>query len=172
MHIKKSEFNEGLVNNISFMCIDSDNEKKKTREAVVKVIDSDPGILRIPDMEYSSVIMLMSTDLQETIRQLNAARCTYVTITVVGTNITYEGSGGETPMIIRQSESTNELFFAKTAPASFITFGKFAMAAFNDIIRCTNLSTKLFLCLDNNHPIIVKYSIGTIGHIQYIANKL
>lgn len=167
MYVKKCHYNEGIVSYFCLMCIDGANNK--CSEVEIKVMDSDGELLVLPDITFSSVITLTSADFQETLRLINAVSSTHIRITAIGGDIIYEGTGGTIDIKIRQSESKNTLSFNKQAPPCFVTTGKFLVAAMNFILKCITLGSNIELYLDNTHPLITKFNIGTIGNLKYVV---
>lgn len=170
MYIKKRHFNRGIVSYLCLLCVDGHNNKYK--EVEIKVMDSDGEGFEMPNIDYPSIITIGSADFQETIRGLNSVKSTHVTITAIGTDLTFVGSGGKSNITIHQGESQKTLQFKKKTPPSYVTSGTFSMVAFNTIIRCTPLNTSLELYLDNNRSLIAKYCIGNMGAIQYVTKQI
>ena len=67
---------------------------------------------------------------------------------------------------IRRSESDGNMEFLQKQSASHVIQGEFSLKNLGYFIKCTNLCNTIEMYLENDLPLIVKYSVASLGEIK------
>ena len=68
---------------------------------------------------------------------------------------------------IRRSESNNGgMEFVQKQDASKVIQGEFSLKNLGYFIKCTNLCSTIEMYLENDLPLVVKYSVASLGEIK------
>ena len=163
MYIDKGDYHDGIV---SFLGLQYDNgDIKQCYSQKLRLIEPDMDELVVPDVEYSTVINLPASDFQKIIRDLSNIS-ERLEIKSVGNELIFKCQGPFASCEIRRSESDGNMeFIAKKNPAKVIQ-GEFSLKNLGYFIKCTNLCNTIEMYLENDLPLIVKYSVASLGEIK------
>jgi len=163
IYIENSEYNNGIVNWLSFKFENDGIKQCKTQK--MKLIESEPDEIKIPDVEFSSVINLPSADFQKIIKDLNNIG---ETVTIVSTDkiLKFSSTDGQISSEIIRYESNESMSFSKKQDSSEIIQGVFSLKSLVCLVKCTNLCNKIELFLKNDLPLVVQYKVATLGTIK------
>ena len=67
---------------------------------------------------------------------------------------------------IRRSECDGNMEYIEKQDSSMVTQGEFQLRYLSYFIKCTNLCNNIEIYLENNLPLIVKYSVASLGEIK------
>ncbi len=163
MYIDKSDYHDGIVSHLGLQ-YDNGNIKQCYSQKL-RLIDPDMEELIVPDVEYSTVINLPTTDFQKIIRDLNGIS-DRIEIKSVGNDLIFSCEGNFASSKIYRSESDGNMEFIQKKDASVVIQGEFSLKSLSHFIKCTPLCTHLEMYLGNDLPLIVKYDVASLGEIM------
>ena len=67
---------------------------------------------------------------------------------------------------IRRTEASGSLQFIQKLNSDAIVQGEFSLKNLIYFIKCTNLCNQIEIYLENDRPLIVKYSVASLGEIK------
>ena len=111
------------------------------------------------------IINLPSTDFQKIIRDLSNIS-ERLEIKSVGNELIFKCQGPFASCEIRRSEADGIMEFLKNDESSKIIQGEFSLKNLSYFIKCTNLCGSIEMYLENDLPLIVKYSVASLGSIK------
>lgn len=169
LYIRNCDYDDGIVQNMSFRFENSDIKQFKTQH--LRLIEPDPEEMQVPDVSFSSIINLPSSDFQKIIRDL-AGISDKLEIESVASELIFRCSGQFATAEIRRTESEGGMEFIQKQDVSRVTQGEFSLKNLTYFIKCTNLCNQIELYLENNLPLIVKYYVASLGEIKLCLAQL
>jgi len=163
MYIEEADYHEGVVDYLGLKFENGDIKQCKIQK--LKLIEPEQEELHVPDVPFSSVINLPSTDFQKIIRDLSNIS-ERLEIKSVGNELIFKCEGPFATAEIRRSESDGNMEFLKKQGPSHIVQGEFSLKNLGYFIKCTNLCNTIEMYLENDLPLIVKYSVASLGEIK------
>ena len=152
IYIEDEDYNEGIVENLVL----------KFEIQKLKLIEPEQEELAIPDVKFSSIINLPSSDFQKIIRDLNSIS-DKLEIKSVKSQLIFKCSGSYADVEIIRSESDGMNFVQKN---NKVIQGEFSLKNLNYFIKCTNLCNQIQLFMENDLPLIIKYNVASLGEIK------
>jgi proliferating cell nuclear antigen len=163
MYIDKDDYHEGIV---SYLGLQYDNgDIKQCYSQKLRLIEPDMEELIVPDVEYSTVINLPTTDFQKIIRDLNGIS-DRIEIKSVGNDLVFSCDGNFASSKIYRTQSNGNMEFLQKSDASVIIQGEFSLKSLSHFIKCTPLCSHLEMYLGNDLPLIIKYDVASLGEIR------
>jgi proliferating cell nuclear antigen len=163
MYIDREDYHEGIV---SYLGLQYDNgDIKQCYSQKLRLIEPDMEELLVPDVEYSTIINLPTSDFQKIIRDLNGIS-DRIEIKSVGNELIFSCDGNFASSKIFRSESESNMNFIQKSDASVIIQGEFSLKSLSHFIKCTPLCSHLEMYLGNDLPLIVKYNVASLGEIK------
>ena len=157
--------------NSSAICIKLENsEKNKLVEFEVQLLDVPYFKLNIPGAEFPSIIVLPSVEFQKICRDMNSLGSeTKMEIQSVGQQIIfgYEGDFSKQRIVLGQSDNT---IFNRESEE--IVQGKFNLKFLLLFTKATNLCNTVQVYLKNDFPLILEYSVGSLGRLRFILSPI
>lgn len=169
MYIEKNDYHDGIVSHLGLQYDNGDI--KQCYNQKLRLIDPDTEELIVPDVQYSTVINLPTTDFQKIIRDLNGIS-DRIEIKSVGNDLIFSCEGTFASSRILRSESDENMNFIKKPDASVVIQGEFSLKSLSHFIKCTPLCSHLELYLGNDLPLIVKYNVASLGEIKLCTSAL
>jgi proliferating cell nuclear antigen len=163
IYIEKSDYNDGVVSHLALKFENGEIKQCKTQK--LRLIEPDTEELVVPDVEYSTVINLPTSDFQKIIRDLNGIS-DRIEIKSVGNDLIFSCEGNFASSRIFRSESDGNMEFIQKSDASVIIQGEFSLKSLSHFIKCTPLCSHLEMYLGNDLPLIVKYDVASLGEIK------
>jgi len=163
IYIEEKEYSEGVVDNLGLKFENGDIKQCKIQK--LKLIEPEQEELQVPDVPFSSIITLPSTDFQKIIRDLSNIS-ERLEIKSVGNELIFKCEGPFATAEIRRSESDGNMEFLQKQSAAHVIQGEFSLKNLGYFIKCTNLCNTIEMYLENNLPLIVKYSVASLGEIK------
>ena len=118
--------------------------------------------LDIPDVTFSSIINLPSTDFQKIVRDLNNVS-DKLEIKAIKNQLIFKCDGPFANVEIVRSESDGNMdFVQKIIQLSGIIFIEESKL----LLKCTNLCNQIEMYLGNDLPLIIKYNVASLGEIK------
>jgi proliferating cell nuclear antigen len=138
-------------------------EKQMTTRFALNIIELDVHPLRIPPVEFESIITMPSVDFQKIIRDMHTLGET-VEILSASHELTFrcKGDYAEQETIFRIGQNGIE----QPKSAAEIVQGNFVLKYFVLFTKCTSLCSDIALHLKNDYPIIVEYNVAGLGEIK------
>jgi len=161
MYIEKADYSEGVVNNLCLRFENGDIKQCKIQK--LRLIEPDPEELDIPNVTFSSVINLPSCDFQKIVRDLSCIS-ERIEIKSVANELIFKCKGSFATAEVRRAESDGNMEFIQNTKK--IIQGNFSLKNLGYFIKCTNLCNQIEMYLENDLPLVVKYSVASLGDIK------
>jgi len=169
MYIENCDYHDGIVSHLGLQ-YDNGNIKQCYSQKL-RLIEPDTEELVVPDVEYSTVINLPTTDFQKIIRDLNGIS-DRIEIKSVGNDLIFSCEGNFASSRIYRSESDGNLNFIQKPDPSTVIQGEFSLKSLSHFIKCTPLCSHLEMYLGNDLPLIIKYDVASLGSISLCTSVL
>ena len=163
IYIEESEYSDGIVDYLGLKF--ENGEIRQCKNQKLKLIEPDEEELDVPEVPFSSIINLPSTDFQKIIRDLSNIS-ERLEIKSVGNELIFRCQGPFASCEIRRSESDGNMEFLLKKDESKVIQGEFSLKNLGYFIKCTNLCNTIEMYLENDLPLIVKYSVASLGEIK------
>tara|TARA_B100000902_G_C27142397_1_gene829371 strand:- start:101 stop:943 length:843 start_codon:yes stop_codon:yes gene_type:complete len=165
MYIEKDDYDDGVVSELGLKFENGDIKQSKIQK--LKLIEPEEEQMDLPDIKYSSVINMPSSDFQKIVRDL-ANISEKLEIKSVGEELIFKCCGQYAKAEIRRSETSgnNSMQFLQKQNSDDIIQGEFSLKNLVYFIKCTNLCSQIEIFLKNNKPLIVKYNVASLGEIK------
>jgi proliferating cell nuclear antigen len=137
-------------------------QKEQCKIQKLKLIEPEQEELDIPDVKFSSIINLPSNDFQKIIRDLNSIS-DKLEIKSIKNQLIFKCYGAYASAEIIRSESDGMGFIQKN---NKVIQGEFSLKNLNYFIKCTNLCNSIEMYMKNNFPIVIKFSVGSLGSLK------
>jgi proliferating cell nuclear antigen len=162
IYIENIDYNEGVVNNLGLKFENGDIKQCKTQK--LRLIEPDLEEIEVPVVSFSSIINLPSTDFQKIIRDLSSIS-EKIEIKSVSNELIFKCKGPFATAEIRRAESDGSMEFIQQDNQRIIQ-GNFSLKNLGYFIKCTNLCSQIEMYLENDLPLVVKYSVASLGDIK------
>jgi len=167
LYVKKDEPNSLGIKIIN-------NEKNVETNYKLSTLDIDVLNIEIPPVDFHTIITMPSAYLQKIIRDMhNLAE--YIEIRNVADQLVLSCDGDFcTQETILGTEKSNNITICKNNSedtAQEIIQGVFSLKYLAIFTKCTNLCSNVEIYLKNSYPIILKYSIASLGEIKLCLSQ-
>ena len=169
IYIDKADYHDGVVSHLGLQYDNGDI--KQCYNQKLRLIEPDTEELVVPDVEYSTVITMPTTDFQKIIRDLNGIS-DRIEIKSVGNDLIFSCSGSFASSKIFRSESDGCMEFLQKSDPSVVIQGEFSLKSLSHFIKCTPLCSHLEMYLGNDLPLIINYSVASLGKISLVLAQL
>ena len=169
IYIENSDYVDGIVSYLSLKYENGEIKQCKTQK--LRLIEPDPEELQYPDVTFSSIINLPSSDFQKIIRDLSCIS-DKLEIKSVGNELIFKCSGQFASAEIHRAESDGSMGFISKQDSSKIIQGEFSLKNLGYFIKCTNLCQQIEVYLENDLPLVVKYNVASLGIIRMCLAQL
>ena len=163
LYIENDDYNDGIVTELGLKFENGNIKQSKIQK--LRLIEPEQEELEIPDLVFSSVINIPSSDFQKIVRDL-ANISEKLEIKSVNDELIFKCSGQYAKAEIRRTESQGSMQFIQKHVNSDIVQGEFSLKNLVYFIKCTNLCNQIEIFLENNRPLIVKYNVASLGEIK------
>ena len=163
IYIENKDYNDGVVSYLGLKFENGDIKQCKTQK--LRLIEPDPEELVEPNVVFSSVINLPSSDFQKIIRDLSCIS-EKIEIKSVGNELIFRCSGQFATAEVRRVESDDNMKFIHKQNSNKIIQGEFSLKNLGYFIKCTNLCSQIEMYLENDLPLVVKYYVASLGEIK------
>jgi proliferating cell nuclear antigen len=142
-------------------------EKNTTTTYKLNLLDLDNENISIDAADFNSVLTLPSVDFQKLIRDMNNI-ADFVEIKNIDTQLILNCKGDfcSQETIIADNENGNAI--SSKNPDEIIQ-GIFDLKYLVLFTKCTNLCNTVELYLKNDYPLLVRYTVASLGHISLCA---
>ena len=169
IYIENADYFEGIVSNLALKFENGDIKQCKTQK--LRLIEPEPEELHYPDVKFSSIINLPSSDFQKIIRDLSCIS-DKLEIKSVGNELIFKCSGQFASAEIHRAESEGSMGFILKQDSSKVIQGEFSLKNLGYFIKCTNLCSQIEIYLENDLPLVVKYEVASLGSIRLCLSSL
>ena len=169
MYIENTDYVDGIVSHLALRFENGDIKQCKTQK--LRLIEPDLEELEYPDVKFSSIINLPSSDFQKIIRDLSCVS-DRLEIKSVGNELIFKCSGQFASAEIHRAESDGSMGFILKQDFSKIIQGEFSLKNLGYFIKCTNLCSQIEVYLENDLPLVVKYDVASLGSIRLCLSPL
>ena len=163
IYIENDDYVDGITSHLGLKFENGDIKQCKTQK--LRLIEPDGEELQVPDVTFSSIINLPSTDFQKIIRDLSCIS-DKLEIKSVANELIFKCSGQFASAEIHRAESDGSMEFILKQDASKIIQGEFSLKNLGYFIKCTNLCSQIEVYLENDLPLVVKYNVASLGEIK------
>ena len=163
IYIEKKDYNDGITSYLGLKFENGDIKQCKTQK--LRLIEPEPEELEVPDVKFSSVINLPSTDFQKIIRDLSCIS-DKLEIKSVANELIFKCSGQFAMAEVRRAESDGSMEFIQKQDSDKVIQGEFSLKNLGYFIKCTNLCNQIEMYLENDLPLVVKYNVASLGEIK------
>jgi proliferating cell nuclear antigen len=163
IYIENDDYVDGVVSHLALKFENGSIKQCKTQK--LKLIEPDPEELKYPDVKFSSIINLPSSDFQKIIRDLSCIS-DKLEIKSVGNELIFKCQGQFASAEIHRAESDGSMDFISKQEPSKIIQGEFSLKNLGYFIKCTNLCSQIEVYLENDLPLVVKYDVASLGTIR------
>jgi proliferating cell nuclear antigen len=142
-------------------------EKNTITTYKLNLMDLNEDSIEIPPAEFSSVITMPSCDFQKISRDMYNLADT-IEIKSYGNTLHFacKGDFAQQETIIGESSSNGMTFLKKSDSEEEIVQGVFALKHLVLFTKCTNLCNSIEMFLKNDYPLIIQYSVASLGNIK------
>jgi len=163
IYIEKADYVDGIVSHLALKFENGEIKQCKTQK--LRLIEPEPEELQYPDVKFSSIINLPSSDFQKIIRDLSCIS-DKLEIKSVGNELIFKCSGQFASAEIHRAETDGSMGFILKQDTSKVIQGEFSLKNLGYFIKCTNLCQQIEIYLENDLPLVVKYNVASLGEIK------
>jgi proliferating cell nuclear antigen len=167
--IEEADYSDGIVTNLCLKFENGDINQCKIQK--LKLIEPEEIELDVPDVKFSSIINLPSNDFQKIIRDLSNLS-DRLEIKSVSNELIFRCKGSFAEAEIRRTEQKGLMEFIEKPDNLKVIQGEFSLKNLSYFIKCTNLCNSIEMYLENDLPVIVLYSVASLGKIRLCLAQL
>ena len=152
--------------NDSMLGIKIENSDKNTTSTFnLNLMDLNIDNISIPPATFESVITMPSVDFQKTIRDMHNY-ADFIDIKSVEEHLIFSCKGDFCSQETIIGETQEGMSFVKNQKPEQIIQGVFALKHLVLFGKCTNLCNSIQIFLKNDYPLIIKYTVASLGEIK------
>jgi proliferating cell nuclear antigen len=163
LYVEKEDYNDGIISYLGLKFENGDIKQCKTQK--LRLIEPETDELEIPDVKFSTIINMPSTDFQKIIRDMGPLS-EVLEIKSVANELIFRCSGSFATSEIRRTEADGSMEFQSKPDETKIIQGEFSLKNLGYFIKCTNLCSQIEMYLENDLPLVVKYHVASLGEIK------
>ena len=141
------------------------SEKNTTTKYSLNLMDLHEENIQIPAATFNSVITMPSVDFQKICRDMHNL-ADNLEIRSTEKQLIFSCKGHFASQETSIGETNSGLSFVKNENPDEIVQGIFALKHLVLFSKCTNLCNSIELYLKNDYPLILKYSVASLGDIK------
>lgn len=163
IYINEEDYSDGIIHYLGLKF--ENGEIKQCKTQLLRLIEPDKDELVVPNVKFSSIINLPSSDFQKIIRDVSPLS-DRIEIKCVNNELIFSLTGPFASVQIRRSESDGNLEYIQKQEDMKIIQGEFPLKYLSYFIKCTNLCNSIELMLENDLPLVIKYNVASLGDIK------
>jgi len=163
LYVEKEDYNDGIISYLGLKFENGDIKQCKTQK--LRLIEPETDELEIPDVKFSTIINMPSTDFQKIIRDMGPLS-EVLEIKSVANELIFRCAGSFATSEIRRTEADGSMEFQSKPDETKIIQGEFSLKNLGYFIKCTNLCSQIEMYLENDLPLVVKYHVASLGEIK------
>lgn len=167
IYIEENDYMDGVVQYLGLKFENGEIKQQKVQK--LRLIEPEVDELDVPDVTFSSVLNLPSSDFQKIIRDLSCISDKIEIRSVAttdGAELIFKCRGGFAEAEIRRAESDGSMEYIQKQDSHKIIQGEFSLKNLGYFIKCTNLCSQIEIYLENNLPLVVRYNVASLGEIK------
>jgi proliferating cell nuclear antigen len=149
----------------SLHIIIENSEKNTVTRFKLNLMDLHEENIEVPPPSFESVITMPSIDFQKICRDMHNL-ADDIEIKSVGSQLIFGCKGQFAEQETAIGSSTNGLSFIQNTEDDKIVQGNYALKHLVLFSKCTNLCNSVELYLKNDFPLIIKYTVASLGEIK------
>ena len=143
------------------------NNSEKNSQTIYKLnlLDIADENIKIPPAEFETELSLPSNDFQKIIRDMiNIGE--NIEIKSIGSQLLLNCTGDFASQETILGETNNGLKFNQISPKELPIQGIYSLKYLILFTKCTNLCNQINLYIKNDYPLIIRYSVASLGDIK------
>ena len=153
-------------NNTNVLGIKIYNEIKNTQTVYkLNLLDISDEEISIPPAEFDTELTLPSTEFQKIIRDMTNIG-TVTEIKSIGSILEFKCDGDYASQTTTLGETQNCLQFKQNREPDYTIQGVFSLKYLSLFTKCTNLCNQIQLYIKNDYPLIIQYTVASLGIIK------
>jgi len=169
IYIEKSDYVDGIVSHLGLKFENGDIKQCKSYK--LRLIEPESEELDYPNVKFSSIINLPSTDFQKIIRDFSNIS-DKIEIKSVGNELIFKCQGQFASAEVHRSESEGAMEYVLKQENSKIISGEYSLKNLSYFIKCTNLCSMIELYMENDLPLVCVYAVADLGVIKLALANL
>jgi len=173
IYIEDVDYMDGVVQYLGLKFENGDIKQQKIQK--LRLIEPDHEELEVPNVTFSSILNLPSTDFQKIIRDLSSISDKIEIRSVIGKDgveLIFKCRGVFAEAEVRRAETDGNMHYIHKQDTNKIIQGEFSLRNLGYFIKCTNLCNQIEMYLDNNLPLVIKYNVASLGVIKLCLSPL
>jgi proliferating cell nuclear antigen len=163
LYIERCDYQAGVTTHLGLKFENGNIKQCKIQK--LRLIEPDMVNMAIPEVHFSSIINLPSSDFQKIVRDMTPLS-DKLEIRSVGEDLIFKCTGAFATVEICRTASDGSMEFQLKPDSSRIIQGEFSLKNLSYFIKCTNLCSTLEVYLENDRPLVVKYNVASLGTIK------
>ena len=152
--------------NINELGIRIENGDKNTiTNYKLNLMDLNEETISVPPASFTSVITMPANDFQKICRDMNNLADS-IEIKSIENQLLFSCKGHFASQETIMGETNSGMNFIKKQKNNDIVQGVFALKHLVLFTKCTNLCNSIEIYLKNDYPLIIKYSVASLGEIK------
>ena len=153
-------------NNINQLGIRIENGEKNTLTTYyLNLIEVDETSYQIPPAQFESIITMPSNEFNKICRDMSNLT-DIIEIKSVGSQLIFSCKGDFATQETIMGETDSGLTFVKTSGDENIIQGYYNLKHMVLFTKCTSLCNSIELYMKNNFPIVIKFTVGSLGTLK------
>lgn len=161
--ILNEDYCNGDVEKLTFMYENSALKRHKTMP--FKVIDANAENMEYPDVAFSSIVRFKSAEFQKNIRDAKTIMADTLEIKTIGDELVFYCDGQFIGYDLHYSNNSELIQFIKQTNRSVVVQGTYSVKHLGYFIKCTPLCEDVEISMQNDVPLVVKYT-SSLGYIK------
>jgi proliferating cell nuclear antigen len=155
---------EDEVNKLNIII--ENGEKNSITKYKLNLIDLDEHNISVPPATFESIITMPSSDFQKICRDMSNLSDT-IEIRNIGSQLIFgcRGDFAEQETILGEINGNNGVNFSKTNDTQIIQ-GYYNLRHLVLFTKCTNLCNSIEMYMKNNFPLVIKFTVGSLGNLK------
>lgn len=152
--------------NINKLCIRIENgEKNSVSTFKLNLLDLEDDAIVIPAAQFESMLTMPSTDFHKICRDMwNIAE--YIEIKSVAKKLIFSCKGDFAQQEIVLGETEEGMSMENQEESHKIVQGVYELKNLVLFTKCTNLCNNIEMFMKNDYPLVIKYTVASLGHIH------
>lgn len=151
----------------------ANKDKNQTFQYSLQIIDVDNDVLDVTQASFQAIIIMNSSDFQKVCKDMNGIEAKYVDITLAGNILRISGKGDSAVGSAEFTESQNTVTInRKPECKDVIITGKYELKNLLLFTKCTNLCNHIEMFLKNDYPLLIKYSVASLGYMHLCLSPI
>ena len=153
-------------NNINQLGIRIENGEKNTLTTYyLNLIEVDETSYQIPPAQFESIITMPSNEFNKICRDMSNLT-DIIEIKSVGSQLIFSCKGDFATQETIMGETDSGLTFVKSCGDEKIIQGYYNLKHLVLFTKCTNLCNSIEMYMKNNFPIVIKFTVGSLGSLK------